>query len=342
MKKKQKSSLLVKYLDLYNEKPHSRVFAPLAESYRKLGMFDEAFKVLRDGIKRHPSYVLGYLVLAHCYFDQRKFEEAYTTLRPFVSDHVDNISLQKLYAEICIKVGSLDEALQTYKYLLFLNPKDSEVSRKVKALEDDLQVAEVKEESAQQDKSYLEFDEDNWVQVDFQKKQAIPSSQIEERSRATDEFEPDEWQLEKSKVSEVFSKLPQEVKGVAEPSETEEVYDVEADDELAEELLAPKKDIPLITHTLIDLYMAQEHYGKAIEVLEKILELNPDDERSRAKLDEVTRIMNGEEPVQEDGGHEKLLDLVEQKVKGKNFQLHLLSEKFQLFLEGLRHRASSV
>ena len=96
---KKKSSLLVKYLNLYKQKPTSKVFAPLAESYRKLGMIEDALRVLADGLNYHPGYVLAHLVLANCYFDQKRYQKCYEVLKPFVNEHIDNISLQRLFAE---------------------------------------------------------------------------------------------------------------------------------------------------------------------------------------------------------------------------------------------------
>ena len=127
-KRKNPSSLLAKYTLLYEKNPRSRVFAPLAESYRKLGMYDEAFMLLQEGIKLHPSYTLGYIVLGNCYFDQQKFEQAYNTIKPFISDNLENLSLQKLYAECCVHLGYLEESLNTFKCLLLLNPKDNYVA----------------------------------------------------------------------------------------------------------------------------------------------------------------------------------------------------------------------
>src|SRR5690606_26238009 len=103
------------------------VFAPLAETYRKLGMYEEAFKILRRGINLHPSYTLGYIVLANCYFDKGQFELAYNVLRPHVDNNLENLSLQKLFSKLCEQLGYLEEALQTYKYLLLLNPSDKDV-----------------------------------------------------------------------------------------------------------------------------------------------------------------------------------------------------------------------
>ena len=118
------SALLSKYLEQYKRRPQSRVFAPLAEAYRKLGMLDEALKVLKEGIKRNPSYVLGYLVLAQCYADQFQWDRVHQTLLPLITHHKDNIALQKLFAKSCLETGELELALETYKWLLFLNPRE--------------------------------------------------------------------------------------------------------------------------------------------------------------------------------------------------------------------------
>lgn len=129
------SPLLTKYLDQYEKEPTSKVFAPLAEHFRKLGLYDRALAVLKNGIKYHPTYVIGYVGLASCYFDLEEFTMAYTTLRPLVATNRDNIRLQELFAETSLRLNKIEEALETYKFLLFLNPKNSKVAEKVRELE---------------------------------------------------------------------------------------------------------------------------------------------------------------------------------------------------------------
>src|SRR5688500_10102993 len=167
---------------MYKKNPHSKVFAPLAESFRKLGMIDDALKILREGIRHHPSYTLGYIVLAHCYYDQQKYELTYNTLRPIISQNADNISLQKVFAQACIHLGNLEEALDTYKYLLFINPKDKFFAEQVKRLEDDLMVGHKKLSLDQlvkapdlQVQAPMPVSDDDWVQVDFNQAPSAPA-----------------------------------------------------------------------------------------------------------------------------------------------------------------------
>ncbi len=336
---KKKSSLLVKYLNLYRQKPSSKVFAPLAESYRKLGMIDEALKVLSDGLTHNPNYVLGHLVLANCYYDQDKFDKAYEALKPFVQENIENISLQKLFAQSCLKTGRLEESLQTFKYLMFLNPKDDEVLRKVKALEDDLRVSEpVKKEEL----SYKEMYPDSWVEVNFHQNhpQTNLNQEYEEEETIIEEDSADNWEITQSKIGNVFKGQEEEIEHEKSRTIREQQIIEEPPIKPVQERETKPKSTPVITHTLVELYCEQKHYDKAREILEKILELNPDDEKSYAKLEEIKHLeqRNDYEEVE----HEKLLNYIEQNVKAKDPTYEMISDKFNIFLEALRSKAAII
>lgn len=332
---KNRSSLLTKYTLLYEKKPKSRVFAPLAETYRKLGMLDESFRILKEGIRNHPSYTLGYIVLANCYYDIQNFEMAYNTIRPFVSKNLENITLQKLFAKTCINLGYLEEALETFKYLLLLNPKDTYVADQIKLLEDDLLVNHdiietVKEESEDH------FNEDNWVQVDFNQNQ---------KSKNVDHFEEAEsWSMKKKSPLEDFK---EEVKtdsiNVSEHSLDDKFFHQDYDN-ASDEVILPQaeetisqietieKESPIITHTLVDLYCEQGHIDKAIEILENILDLHPGDKASRQRLHDLKLQLN---PTQV----EALVSEIE--TKEKKFPFENLKAIFDDFQTEIQKRSIS-
>ena len=139
MKAKKKTNpfsiLREKYEKILAKNPQSRVFAPLAEIYRKYAMVDKALEILKEGIRYNPSYPLGHLGLSNCYYDQKQYALCYSTLRPLVGTNRDNLRLQELFANVCEKLDSLEEALEAYKYLLYLNPKSFELAQKVASLE---------------------------------------------------------------------------------------------------------------------------------------------------------------------------------------------------------------
>tara|TARA_B100001971_G_scaffold213155_1_gene245491 strand:- start:80925 stop:81980 length:1056 start_codon:yes stop_codon:yes gene_type:complete len=341
-KKYKNSSLLAKYSLQYKRKPRSRVFAPLAETYRKLGMYDNAFKVLKEGIRHNPSYVLGYIVLANCYFDKQNYELAYNTLRPFVEDNLENLTLQKLFAQTCINLGYLEEALQTFKYLLLLNPRDEYVAEQVKLLEDDLLISDDVEDYVREEVKRESFEdtEDQWVQVDFNR-----------RSTDTDNDIIDSWSMENQ--SDPLNKFKSDVS-----KNNLEVKDNSLDDEYFHEDYDNDEDDfsiesdPIITHTLVELYCKQGHYQKAIEILESILELHPKDQATKKKLkelkelDEKVRSHNfvgaesQETDKESDSEEEKLLNLVENNKKELEKQsLKMLENKLNIFMEKIKRVA---
>lgn len=274
---KRRSALLAKYLDLYNKDPHSRVFAPLAETYRKLGMINEALSVLKDGIRKHPSYQLGHIVLANCYFDKADYERSYQILSPLIEFDRSNIVLQRLFGDCCLKLGYTEQALETFKYLLLVNARDKYAADIVKKLEDDLYLQQGKtQRSVELIKDVDESSEEEWVAVDF--------------NHGDTQIDLSSDDLEKQNVTTIET----------------------------------KNEDPFFTHTIIDIYCKQGHRDKAIDILEKIIELNPNDERSLKKLQEIKAHINNAtdgplvESESENEAHNKLLNLIDNKVKKKS------------------------
>lgn len=161
----EQNPLLEKYKRLYEGNPHSTVFAPLAECYRKMGRTDKALSILREGIKANPDYLLGYLSLGQCYYDLEQFSLAYSTLKPLIEKNRENIKLQRLFAKVCENTAREGEALEAYKGLLFLNPKDSEAAYKVSRLEDPVQI----NTAPKNPKLGENIDENNWQTINLQK-----------------------------------------------------------------------------------------------------------------------------------------------------------------------------
>jgi len=344
------SPLFLKYQKMYERNPRSRCFAPLAEIYRKMGMADKAVVILRDGISYHPTYLMGHLGLASCYADLGQYQLAYATLRPIVAQNRDNIRLQRLFARICQELGYVREAVETYKFLLFVNPKDQESSEALAHLENASSspviltdsasgLAYVATDELRNTPQESEVDVDQWNTVDWaaqaQKALAdvktapttaeefaalaqgstLASSLRTSSSPAPKDVAPEEVaenfvveEAEKKAKSEVQT-LKQKVTGETSSSSSPalnraaqflvEPADPELSDQTIESLV--KTDIktmkaeqaarPVVTLTLVDLYCAQGHYQKALDILTKIKVLNPDDEKTTAKIAEVEKLL---------------------------------------------------
>ncbi|HKZ57404.1 MAG TPA: hypothetical protein VJ024_06855, partial [Thermodesulfovibrionales bacterium] len=56
--------------------PSSKLFVPLAEEYKKAGMFEEAVDVLMKGLERHPNYMSARVSLGKIYIEKEMLNEA--------------------------------------------------------------------------------------------------------------------------------------------------------------------------------------------------------------------------------------------------------------------------
>lgn len=304
------SPLFLKYQAEYEKNPRGRVFAPLAEMYRKVGMTDRAMEILAAGIRYHPKYVLGYLGMAQCYFDIQQFSLAYSTLKPFVEANRDNLKLQRLFADVCLSLDKKEEALDTFKYLLFMMPKEKELAEIVSKLEDDLHniykpihnPIKISDSDILNDRrprrvfsdenTKEDFDADAWVQLPLNEKNSV---------KFQDKEDPLAWEMQKAKPiftesKEVTQQEDRNFKieldlneSAAKVSEENELIEIETPKkEISKE---PVKAAPIITHTLVDLYIGQGHIEKALELLEKILNLNPNDQKTHDKIIEINQLL---------------------------------------------------
>ncbi len=129
------SPLIYDYLKKYQEDPTSRIFAPLAEAYRKAGLLDEAIEIAREGLRVHPNFVGGRVALARALFEKKQYEEVVNELSIVVREVPDNLVAQRLLAESSLMLGRLSDALGAFKMLLYFNPGDIETGRVVQELE---------------------------------------------------------------------------------------------------------------------------------------------------------------------------------------------------------------
>lgn len=124
-----------KYQIILSKDPASQVFAPLAESYREMGLHKEAEKVAREGIKRHPQFVSGLVTLAKILRDLEKYDEALLHLKKAISLASENILAHQVCGEIHLARREPKEALKSFKMVLFMNPHSQSAKKAVQKLE---------------------------------------------------------------------------------------------------------------------------------------------------------------------------------------------------------------
>lgn len=124
-----------RYQKLWDADQSSRVFAPLAEAYRRSGNLQRALQTCRQGLNLHPSFAGGWYQLAKVYVDREETSKAIDALKKVVSLAPEHIQAHSLLADLHLSARQPKEALKSFKMVLLLNPDDSRAKRTIERLE---------------------------------------------------------------------------------------------------------------------------------------------------------------------------------------------------------------
>ncbi len=119
----------------YEKNPKSRIFAPLAEAYRQMGLLDEANRICSKGVQLHPEFAGGRVAFAKILVEKNEKEKALTQLEKAVELSPDNLLAHSLLGEILLELRRPKDALRAFKMVLFLNPNDEKALKAVRKWE---------------------------------------------------------------------------------------------------------------------------------------------------------------------------------------------------------------
>ncbi|MFQ5881729.1 MAG: tetratricopeptide repeat protein [Candidatus Methylomirabilales bacterium] len=134
-----------RYKAKLDQDPHSRVFAQLADAYRKAGMLDEAIQVCQKGLSQHPNYASAYIVLGRAYFEKGDLPVAQEAFQRVLHLDPDNLLVHRFLGQLAEARDEIPEAIVAYRAALALNPFDKEIRAALEQLESR---SPVQEESA--------------------------------------------------------------------------------------------------------------------------------------------------------------------------------------------------
>lgn len=289
----QQPPLFREQLRRLQQDPTSRVFAPLAESYRRLGRVDEAIEICQRGLEHHPDFHGGRVALAKCFLDKTRYQDAQTELEKVVQLAPENLLAQKLLGEALTAQGLDSQALHAFKMALLLAPFDVTLTEKVHQLEKQLAnpvmepplraSVERKEEVIESSFPPFPMPIDEPEEAKLDEVEAILSDTIPLEADETEELE----ELEEAE----FSSQVNAILGIE--NEAEEVFSV-APVASAFKNVADPHSPEITTETLGDLYFSQGQYGHSLKIFEKISRIRSSPELEKKM--KACRIQLGVDP----------------------------------------------
>jgi tetratricopeptide (TPR) repeat protein len=130
-------------IERYNRARDSRLFAPLADAYRKNGEVDKAIEILERGLEKMPQYASAHVILGKCYYDKGATERAKAEFRRVLELDGENLVALKFMGDILLAEDKRSEAAEFYRRILLIDAMNTEVARSLKEMEASFVVKEI-------------------------------------------------------------------------------------------------------------------------------------------------------------------------------------------------------
>ncbi|GAB4378914.1 MAG: hypothetical protein Kow0042_27810 [Calditrichia bacterium] len=112
--------------EIIRDKQHHISHYRLGAIFLSLHLFDKAEENLMKAIDIDPDYHPAHVVLARCYYLQKRYQQAAQVLEPLVRSHIAYPDLYNLYGLILLEQKNYVHALNHFRHAIKLNPKYKE------------------------------------------------------------------------------------------------------------------------------------------------------------------------------------------------------------------------
>ncbi len=130
-------------IERYDRARDSRLFAPLADAYRKNGDVDKAIEILDRGLEKMPQYASAHVILGKCYYDKGATERSKAEFRRVLELDGENLVALKFMGDILLAEDKRSEAAEFYRKILSIDATNAEVARALKEMEASFVVKEI-------------------------------------------------------------------------------------------------------------------------------------------------------------------------------------------------------
>lgn len=239
--------------------PNSKLFFPLAEEYKKVGMLDEAIDVLMKGLHSQPDYMSARVSLGKIYLEKSMVNEARAEFGKVINSKPDNLFAHRKLAEIYRNLGERDKALEEFRMVLTLNPLDEDAARTITEIEKELTV------------------QSGITDTTFPILQEVKLSDVSLAEEVSDN-DKEEVKAQEEGIKEEFKKI----------------QEIEKFEDTAIEIAEQREEMTSSFEDLLresDLYIAQGRYKEAMDIYMKLLSIEPGNVSVLQRTEELKALM---------------------------------------------------
>jgi len=109
---------------LLQQNPDSLTFAHVADVLLREGRLEEATRICEEGIRRHPYYVTGHMVLGKCYLQRSQFDQAEKEFKRVLLFDPKHLAAHKYFGDLMRQMGWDNTCESSYRKILQIDPLD--------------------------------------------------------------------------------------------------------------------------------------------------------------------------------------------------------------------------
>ncbi len=109
------------------QNPDSLTFARVADALMKNSRLDEAIRICEEGIRRHPYYVTGHMVLGKCYTQKKFYDQAEKEFKRVLHYDPKYVAAHRYYGDLMREIGWDNTCEMSYRKILHIDPLDQKV-----------------------------------------------------------------------------------------------------------------------------------------------------------------------------------------------------------------------
>ncbi|WP_420265046.1 tetratricopeptide repeat protein, partial [Candidatus Magnetominusculus dajiuhuensis] len=128
-----------------------KLFVPLSDEYKSLGMTAAAIHVLEHCIETYPNFMSARVALGNLYMEKGCFIHAIEEFKSVTEAIADNILSHRKLAELYTIIGETENALLSYKTILSIDPSDEDAAAGIEKIINEVRLKEQSQQEAAAD-----------------------------------------------------------------------------------------------------------------------------------------------------------------------------------------------